>query len=258
MRTIMSLLLCALLVYLLLCAVLFATQRSLIYFPAREVDHPGTAVLRLSSGQATLKIWVVPRPGPAALIYFGGNAEEVSWNLAGLTAAFPDRTLYLVNYRGYGGSTGRPTERALLADALAVYDHVQARQRRVAVMGRSLGSAVAVVLASQRAVERLVLVTPFDSLASVARSHYRWLPVRWLMRDRYDAVRHAPAVQAPVLAIIAAQDEIIPRPSSGALLEAFAAGQARVVTIPGATHNTLDFTPAYLAAAAAFLAVGGP
>lgn len=254
----MSLLLSALLAYLLVCATLFAIQRSLIYFPAREVDRTDATVLRLNSGPARLKIWVVPRPGAAALVYFGGNAEEVSWNLDGLAAAFPDRTLYLVNYRGYGGSTGRPAERDLLVDALAVHDHVQARQPRVAVMGRSLGSAVAVFLASQRAVERLVLVTPFDSLANVARSHYRWLPVHWLMRDRYDAVRHAPAVRAPVLAIIAAQDEIIPWPRSAALLEAFAPGQVRAVTIPGATHNTLDLSPEYLAAAAAFVAAGGP
>jgi len=256
-RTLVSLLLTALLAWLLVCAFLFVVQRSLIYFPTPEVERPGTEVLRLQSGPASLRIWVLPRPGPAAVIYFGGNAEEVSWNLAGLGAAFPDRTLYLVNYRGYGGSTGRPAEKALLADALAVYDHVQARQPRITVMGRSLGSALAVMLASQRPVERLVLATPFDSLVNVARAHYRFLPVRWLMRDRYDAARRAPAVRAPVLAIIAAEDEIIPRSRSAALLEAFAPGQARVVTIAGATHNTLDRSPGYLEAAATFVAAGG-
>jgi pimeloyl-ACP methyl ester carboxylesterase len=253
MRAAVSFLLAAVLSYALLCAFLFATQRSLIYFPTPEVDLPDAEVLRLPCGDVDLRIWVVPRPGPKALVYFGGNAEDVSRNLADFAAAFPDRTLYLVNYRGYGGSTGRPTESGLRSDALAVYDHVRGRQPRVAVMGRSLGGAVAVRLASERPVEALVLATPFDSLANVARVHYRFLPVGPLLRDRYDAARRAPAVRAPALAILAAADEIVPRRLSLALVNAFRPGQARAITIAGVSHNTLQLSPDYLVAAATFL-----
>ena len=248
-----SVLLAAVVSYLLVCVLMYATQRSQIYLPPREVERPDATVVRLAVDGATLKIWVVPRSGPRALIYFGGNAEEVSWNLAGLAAAFPGHTLYLVNYRGYGGSTGRPTEAALLADALAVHDYVRARQPRVAVLGRSLGSGVAVFLASERPVERLVLVTPFDSFVNVARAHYWFLPVGLLLRDRYEAVRRAGAVEAPVLAIIAEKDELVPRACSEALVAAFAPGQARAVVIRGAAHNSLDLSPEYLASAADFL-----
>ncbi len=103
--------------YLGLCAWLYLTQRSQIYFPVPEVNPPGAQSIRLAGGDATLKIWVVERPGPRALIYFGGNAEDVSANLPALASALPGYSLYLVNYRGYGGSTGRPSESALVADA---------------------------------------------------------------------------------------------------------------------------------------------
>jgi pimeloyl-ACP methyl ester carboxylesterase len=124
------------------------------------------------------------------------------------------------------------------------------------VIGRSLGSGVAVHLASSRPVERLVLVTAFDSLVNVARVYFRWLPVGILLRDRYDSVAMAREVTAPVLIVIAAEDEIIPRARSESLAAAFATGQAKVVVVPGVGHNTLDLSPAYLGAVRVFLRGG--
>ena len=121
-------------------------------------------------------------------------------------------------------------------------------------MGRSLGSGVAVQLASARPVERLVLVTGFDSLANVAAAHFPWLPVRLLMKDRYESARLAPDVSAPVLMVIAGHDEIIPRARSDALASAFRGGQAEVVVLPGVGHNTLDLSPQYLRSVRRFLA----
>ncbi len=234
------------LVYLGLCGVLFFTQRSQIYFPPPASDRPGAEVVWVESQGERLKIWTVARPGARALVYFGGNAEDVAGNLESFAAAFPDRSLYLVNYRGYGGSSGRPSERALAEDAVAVHDFVQARQRDVAVMGRSLGSGVAMHLASRRPVSRLVLVTAFDSLVNVAKTYYRYLPVGLLMRDRYDSAARAAEVKAPVLVVLAGEDEIIPRVRSDALVAAFPAGQVRLAVIPYMTHNSLDLSPAYL------------
>lgn len=253
MRNLLVLLLIPLGAYAALCALLFATQRSQIYFRVPEVQRPGAESIRLASGDDTLKVWVLRRPGPRALIYFGGNAEDVSLNLPTFAAAFPAHTLYLVNYRGYGGSSGRPSEKALLADAEAVYDRVGAQHEAIAVVGRSLGSGVAVHLASVRAVERLALVSPYDSLVAVAREHYGWLPVGLLMLDRFDSAAKAARVRAPVLVIIAAQDEVIPPRRSQALHQAFLAGQARLVEISGATHNSLDAFPQYLASLSEFL-----
>jgi pimeloyl-ACP methyl ester carboxylesterase len=240
--------------YLGLCAWLYLTQRSQIYFPTPETRHPGAEAVWIKSTDAKLKVWTVSRPGPQALVYFGGNAEDVAGNLEDLARVFPDHSLYLVNYRGYGGSTGQPSEAGLYADALAVHDVVRAVHGEVAVMGRSLGASVAVHLASERPVERLVLVTPFDSLVNVARGHFRWVPVGWLLKERYESTRRAAAIRAPVLMVIAGNDEIIPDARSRALAAAFTPRRPRIVVIPGTTHNTLDLSPAYLRTVHAFLA----
>jgi pimeloyl-ACP methyl ester carboxylesterase len=224
-----------------------------MYFPTPESRHPQAAVEYVASGGERIKVWHVARPGRQALVYFGGNAEDVAGNIDDFAGRFPVHSLYLVNYRGYGGSSGQPTEEGLCADALAVYDFALARHAEIAVMGRSLGSGVAVHLASRRPVSRLVLVTPYDSLVNVGRAHFGYLPVGLLLRDRYEAARLAQAVAAPVLMVIAERDEIIPRARSDALLAAFRPGQAAAVVIEGARHNTLDLSPDYLDAVQVFL-----
>lgn len=239
--------------YLLLCAWVYATQRAQIYFPVPETHHPGAQVLWLESHGERIKVWVVPRPGSRALVYFGGNAEDVADNIEAFHEEFPQYSLYLVNYRGYGGSTGRPSEAGFHADALAVYDHVHREHADISLMGRSLGSGVAVQLASERPVDRLVLVTAYDSLVNVAREYFRWLPVGLLLRDRYDSASRARGISAPVLIVIAGQDEIIPRSRSEALAAAFPPDRLRVVVVPGVMHNTLDGSPAYLATVREFL-----
>ena len=249
------------LAYGVLCAWVFFTQRGQIYFPTPVSGAPGARDLWVESHGERIKVWTVARPGGRALIYFGGNAEDVAGNVELFTAAFPDRSLYLVNYRGYGGSSGRPSEEGLVADALAVFDLVQARHADIAIMGRSLGSGVAVQLAAECPVERLVLVTAFDSLVNVAREYFGWLPVGLLVRDRYESDRRAPEVSAPVLVVIAGDDEIIPRERSDALAAAFLPGQVRVVVVPGVGHNTLDLSPKYLMSVRTFLSeepAGGP
>jgi len=253
MRALLSLLALVALAYLGLVTWIYATQRAQIYFPVPESRHPGAEALWLENEGGRIKVWHVARGGSRALIYFGGNAEDVSGNVESFAAAFPGRSLFLVNYRGYGGSTGRPSEAGLNADALAVFDHVQQAHGDIAVMGRSLGSGVAVALASKRPVDRLVLVTAYDSLVNVAREYFGWLPVGLLLKDRYDSAGLAREVDAPVLIVIAAEDEIISTPRSEALAAAFAPGQARSAIVQGATHNTLDLSPEYLGVVQRFL-----
>lgn len=254
MRTLLTFLVIAAVAYLALVAFVYVTQRGQIYFPTPESQQPHAQALWIDSEGERIKVWVVARPGPRALVYFGGNAEDVAGNVDLFTEAFPDRSLFLVNYRGYGGSTGRPFEAGLRADALAVFDHVRRERGEIAVMGRSLGSGVAVQLASTRPVERLVLVTAYDSLVNVAREYFRWLPVGLLLRDRYESATRANAIEAPVLLVIAGEDEIISQARAEALAAAFAPGQVQVEVVPGVGHNTLDWSPAYLEAVRRFLA----
>ncbi|MEO7577480.1 MAG: alpha/beta hydrolase, partial [Massilia sp.] len=152
----------ALVLYAGVCLALFVFQRALIYFPVERRHGDAASVLRLPVQGATLAVSVRPRAGPKALIYFGGNAEDVSANLAAFSAALPDVAIYLMHYRGYGGSIGAPSERALHADAKVLFDKVHAEHAEITVMGRSLGTGVAVRLASERPAARLILVTPYN------------------------------------------------------------------------------------------------
>jgi len=133
-----------------------------------------------------------------------------------------------------------------VADALALFDQVARRHGDVVVVGRSLGTGVAVQLASQRPVSRLVLVTPFDSLAGLAARQFPYFPVRWLLRDRYDSGQYAPRVTAPTLLLAAQHDEIVPAHSTALLLTRFKRGVATLRVIEGVGHNTISESSEYL------------
>ncbi|MGI9331485.1 MAG: alpha/beta hydrolase [Gammaproteobacteria bacterium] len=241
----MSLLLSLVLIYLGVCLALFLGQRRLIYFPQPEVKSESAEAVWIPSGTETLKLWRVNSGRTQAIVYFGGNAEEVSRNIPDYADWFPDATIYFANYRGYGGSTGQPSEAALFADAVRIFDQLAPRYQDIAVVGRSLGSGVAVYLASQRPVQRLVLVTPFDSVARIARRMFPVLPTSLLLQDRFDSVSRVPQVAAPVLVVVAAEDGVITRPHSDALVAAFPANQLSIELIPEADHNTIHLWPAY-------------
>jgi uncharacterized protein len=243
----------ALAIYVALCVLMYLSQDRLLYFPTPEIARPGAQVLRVKRGDVTVKVWALHPSGRPALLYFGGNGEDVGANLHDFDRAFPDRAIYLVNYRGYGGSTGRPSEAALIGDAEAIYDQLASEHDRIVVMGRSLGTGVATALASSRPVAGLVLVTPFDSIANVGAGRYPWLPVRWLIKDPYDSAARIGKVHAPVLVLIAEHDESILRPRTDALIAAVPAGLAHVVVIPTATHNDIETFPAYWPALRAFV-----
>ena len=165
-----------------------------------------------------------PRPGAAAVLYFGGNAEDVSASLPQLAAAYPGHALYLMHYRGYGGSGGTPSEAALQADARALFDAVVKSHPDITLIGRSLGSGIAIDLAASRPARRLVLVTPYDSIENIAASQFRWLPVRLLLRDPYRSAAVAPRIAVPTVLVQAEFDTIIPAASTARLLAAFKPG----------------------------------
>jgi len=254
MRSLLSVLGLAGLMYLGLCVWVYVTQRAQMYFPTPEATHPGAKVLWVGSDGERIKVWAVRRSGPRALMYFGGNAEDVAASIDSFAAAFPAHSLFLVNYRGYGGSSGRPSETAFYSDARNVYDRVASECGEISVMERSLGSGVAMHLATERPVAHLVLVTSFDRMVKVAKSYFWWLPVGLLMRDRYELAMQARRVAAPVLVVTAGEDEIIPAERSQALVKAFAQVRVQHAVIPGVGHNTLDVSPKYLESVRAFLA----
>ena len=234
------------LAYLALCGWMYAKQRELVYFPHYTRVEPQRTDFELRRDRVTLRGWVVNPGQPGAIVYFGGNAESVEGMRDDFARWFPRHSTYLVAYRGFGASDGSPTEAALLADALAVFDAVQARHpgAGITAIGRSLGSGVASYVASQRPVARLVLITPFDSLADVAQAHYRWLPVSRLMKDRYESTRYLAEYHGPVLVIRAGRDEVIPSTNTDRLVASLAT-PPQVIELPAADHNTVGDDPRF-------------
>jgi hypothetical protein len=245
-RTILTLAATAALIYIALCLALFQAQRSFIYYPQTKSTGDNGSTLTLKVDGERILVSTRPRDGSDAVIYFGGNAEDVSRSLPTLADAFPDRSLYAMNYRGYGGSTGKPSEAALIEDALVLFARVHADHSHIIVIGRSLGSGVAIHVASERPIERLVLVTPYDSLLNIAASQFGFFPLRWLMLDKFESWRYAPKVTAPTQLIAAQNDEVIPAASTTALYKHFPQSQATLIVIPAVGHNSISESSEYI------------
>src|SRR5690606_7084428 len=178
-------------IYLAICGLLYLSQRSYIYYPTnRGVDTP-TITLHRGDAQVLVSTNGVDSDSDRAVLYFGGNAEDASQAVGLLSQALPDAAIYAMHYRSYGGSTGTPSEHALVSDAMVLFDQVAKQHPRVSIIGRSLGSGIAVqVAASRKPVERLLLVTPYYSLLELASEHFTWFPTRLLLQDRYESWRH--------------------------------------------------------------------
>lgn len=205
----------------------------------------------------TLHASLIRPPGAPApvIMYFGGNAEDVSY-LAELADHYGRFALLLPYYRGYGLSGGTPHESHLFADALLVYDAIVKRPdiqgKIVHLHGRSLGSGVAVFLATKRPVASIVLTTPYDSLANVAADIYPFLPVSLLLRHKFDSLSRAAEVKVPVLFLVAEEDRVIPPKHSERLYEAWA-GPKTWKVYAGCDHNNVSDAPGYWDTIAAFL-----
>jgi fermentation-respiration switch protein FrsA (DUF1100 family) len=237
---------------LLVLTAIWAFQRRLIYLPIDHDVPPARTVLRAAeevvlttSDGLSLGAWLVEPAASAwgAVIVFNGNAGHRGYR-APLAEALAREglTVLLLDYRGYGTNAGSPSEAGLRRDADAAVSFVAGRgfaPERIVYFGESLGGAVAVDLATRRPPGALVLRSPFSSLADVGRTHYPFLPVRLLLRDRFASIERIRDVGAPVLILAGERDGIVPIESSRALYDA-AAEPKRWVEIAGADHNDLE------------------
>jgi fermentation-respiration switch protein FrsA (DUF1100 family) len=235
-------------------AIIWALQRKLIYFPLADVPHPATVGLARAEAVAfptedglTLHGWFVPPTAPASgitAIVFNGNAGHRGFRapLARLLAECGVGTL-LFDYRGYGENDGAPSEAGLAEDARAARSYITTRadveSGRVIYFGESLGSAVAVRLATEREPLALILRSPFTSMVDVGRHHYPLLPVGTLLVDRYPSIDRVASIHCPLLVITAARDSVVPSEQSRRLCEA-ARQPKRLVVIDGVDHNDFE------------------
>jgi len=245
LHALMRLLVMTGMVYIGFGLLLYFAQHAFIYHPTPVVNIKGLSEQVIRNDGESIKIHVLNELQPHALIYFGGNAEAVAYNAPMFREKFLQHAIYFMNYRGYGGSTGTPGEQALYSDALALFDRVKARHERVAVIGRSLGSGVATYLASKRDVDKLILVTPFDSIENVAASHYPVYPMSIMLKEKYDSISRVPAIQAPTLILIALNDSIVDASHAHRLAAAFPDGQIKKYVLGGSGHNSISSTSQY-------------
>lgn len=227
----------------------FVFQRKLIYLPsggplpsAGEVLPGGLDVVLDTADGVRLTAWYFPvENARGAVLVAPGNAGNRSLRVP-LARALNSRELsvLLLDYRGYGGNPGSPTESGLALDVRAAREYLVTEAGvpadRLVYLGESLGAAVAAELATEHPPRGLVLRSPFVDLASVGRRHYPFLPVRWLLLERFPVVEHVARVRASVTVVYGTADSVVPPEQSRAV--AVAAG-ARTVEVPGADHNDL-------------------
>jgi uncharacterized protein len=251
--------------YAAIAALVWLMQERLIFMPVGVGALPhAPAGWRLEKVSVTARdgtrlagvLLLPPAARPPLVIYYGGNAEETTASASQAHEAYGERALLLMNYRGYGESAGNPGEKALVADALEIFDWASARHDidpgRIALHGRSLGTAIAVPVAAERAAKCVVLTSPFASALDVAAEIYPWLPVSWMLRHPFDSGRLAPRIAAPALILAGEADTIIPKRHSDRLAAAWG-GPVERASFAGFGHNDLDFNPRYAQAIRTFL-----
>jgi fermentation-respiration switch protein FrsA (DUF1100 family) len=244
--TLVRLVAVAAVLYIGFVALLYAMQRTFLYpaspdrTTAAQAGLAGFQDLTLTTadGERLVAWWKAPEAGRAVLVYFHGNGGSL-WNRrerARLLSA-DGRGLLMVSYRGYSGSTGTPTETGLREDARAAYMWTaeRAEAQRIVLYGESLGSGVAVRLASERPVVGVILDAPYTSTAAIAKLTYWFVPVDLLMRDQFRSIDLIGDIKAPLLILHGERDGLIPIRLGQKLFEA-AHEPKRFVRLPGAGH----------------------
>jgi hypothetical protein len=250
MATLKSLIVLAILAYGGVLALMYVFQRSFMYFPDRSRTPPAAVglpqaeevILKTADGESLVAWYVPPNGAKPLVIYFHGNggalnlrAGRFNWLTAG------GYGLLGVSYRGYGGSSGKPSESGLLLDAVAAYDFATARfsPGRIVVWGESLGTGVAVALAAERPTAGLILDAPFSSAVDIGAAAFRFVPVRWFMTDTFRSDQRISRVKVPLLLLHGELDRVVPI-AYGERLFDMANEPKRMVRFPRGGHVDLD------------------
>ncbi len=238
-KNINSIFLLLLRIYVLVGIFLYIIQDSFLYFPPQQFDVLYKKRVFINEGES-ISTTVLNFRQKQAIIYFGGNAENVDYNINNFKKMFKEYTVYLVKYRGYGASSSKATEKALYSDALSIYDTLEDNYHTISVIGRSLGSGVATYLASKREISKLALITPFDSIESIAQEMFPIYPMSLLLRDKYKSIDRVNNITANTLILMAENDKTVTSQHTKNLANKFPASQVHVEIIRNEDHNSIS------------------
>ena len=234
-------------IYFAICAALFGCQRDLLYHPDAALADPAAAGLpnaalehlKTSDGEDLVVWWIPPRAADKPVfLYFHGNGGNLSYRPKRVSLLAEDGAgVMALSWRGYGGSTGSPTEEGLMADARAAYASVRSRADadRIVLVGESLGTGVAVMLAAEVPVAAVILDSGYSSITDVAADKFPWLPVRLLIRDEFRADLAAGKVRVPVFQVHCTSDPVIPIVFARRLHDLFPV-HGDLIEVPGECH----------------------
>jgi fermentation-respiration switch protein FrsA (DUF1100 family) len=226
---------------------MYAMQRSLIYHPETVRTAPADAdlpdveerILKTPDGERLVAWYAKAKPGQPTILYFHGNGGALETRRERIRKYMNrGRGMFMMSYRGFSGSSGSPSEAANVADAKLAYDALVSdgvKPEDIILYGESLGTGVAVQVALDRHVQGLVLDCAYTSLADRGAEIYWWLPVSWLLRDRYDSKRYISEVRVPLFILHGEADDVVPV-AMGRALFALANAPKEIVTLPGAGH----------------------
>jgi uncharacterized protein len=249
--------------YILFCALLYFLQDKLIFIGAKGTDslyrkHESRSIV-LCSADRQLQGWRLESTqteSKQAVVYFGGNAEDVIHTLDWIPPSHRTHSWILANYPGYGLNPGKPSQQSIFDSADRIITCLEKEHgyptSSIVLVGRSLGSGVATYLASKYPFLGVILVTPFDSLSNVAAEHYPIFPVHWLLRHPFDSLAFAQQKMPPMLMLTAGRDQIIPPRHSFALMDTWN-GPVDSVHIENRNHNDIHLSLEYTERIAAFL-----
>lgn len=251
MKNIMIIICTLIILYGIILAFFYFSQSSMLFFPQPlenyHSDNKSEEVIIKTPNGNKLHGWFCKseiRNDTLSnlLIYFGGNAEEVSHLIPNVSSNLPEWSVLLINYPGYGLSEGKPSEKSFFDAALAIFDYGVSRQNvnpeSIVLLGRSIGTGCAVYLARKRNVSGVVLVSPFESMSAVAQSKLPYLPVSLLLKHKFESIKYTQKVDVPMLAFYGTADKIVPPKHTKKLAKEWK-GEVKTVQLEGYNHNNM-------------------
>jgi fermentation-respiration switch protein FrsA (DUF1100 family) len=246
-----SIVIAAVVLYVAVATYMYFAQRRFIYFPEPARTPPAAVglpdvaerIIATPDGEKVIAWYGKAKPGQPTLLYFHGNGGALEFRSESIRHYLDrGRGIFMMSYRGYSGSTGSPSEAANVADAKLAYDELRKEgvsPADIILYGESLGTGVAIEVATQKNVAGLILDSPYTSIAELASALYPWLPVNLLLKDRYDSIGRIGDVHVPVLIVHGEADDVIPVEMARRLFVA-ANEPKEIVTIPRAGHAIHD------------------